>query len=132
MAEIFLKQYEVLFIKAQEDLVASKYLLDGFNNHNLVLNLEIVCFQFQQCAEKLIKSLLDFNQVKFPHSHDIEDLIKLTILNKIKTISEVSQLIPLTEYAVEGRYSIIHDDLDDADKYVELLDELLEFTKESI
>ncbi len=61
-----------------------------------------------------------------------EDLFKLTILNKIKTISEVSQLIPLTEYAVEGRYSIIHDDLNDADKYIELLDKLLEFTKDSI
>ena len=47
----FLKQYEILFIKAKEDLVAAKYLLDGFNHHNLELNLDIIFFHLQQCAE---------------------------------------------------------------------------------
>ena len=132
MAKKFLKQYEVLFLKAKEDLVVSKYLLDGFNNHNLELNLEIVFFHSQQCAEKLIKAILDFNNIKFPHSHDIEDLIKLVKSNNIEIIVNIDNLIPLTEYAVEGRYAIIHDDLDDTDKYIQILDELLEFIKKEI
>ena len=35
MAEQFLKQYQILFIKGKEDLVAARYLLDGFNHHNI-------------------------------------------------------------------------------------------------
>ncbi|MBL0709099.1 MAG: HEPN domain-containing protein [Sulfurimonas sp.] len=132
MAKKFLKQYEILLIKAKEDLVASKYLLDGFNHHNLELKLEIVFFHFQQCAEKLIKTILDFNTIKFPHSHDIEDLIKLVRLNNIIIISNIDELVSLSEYAVEGRYAIIHDDLDDADKYIKILDELLEFVEKDI
>jgi len=132
MAKKFLRQYEIFFIKANEDFVASKYLLDGFNNHNLELNLEIVFFHFQQCAEKLIKTLLDYNNIKFPHSHDIEDLINLIRINNINIITEVDLLVPLTEFAVEGRYAILHDDLDDADKYIRILDKLLELVKQKI
>ena len=126
MAKKFLKQYEILYIKAKEDFVAGKYLLDGFNNHNLELKLEIIFFHFQQCSEKLIKSLLDFKEIKFPHNHNIRELIKLANDNKI-LIENKDELSMLTQYAVEGRYLIIHDDLSDADKYVEILDKLLIF-----
>ncbi len=131
MAKKFLKQYEILFLKANEDLVASKYLLDGFNNHNLELNLEIVFFHFQQCAEKLIKTILDYNSIKFPHNHNIRELIKIASDNLI-VIDKIDELSQLTQYAVEGRYAVIHDDLDDADKYIQILDDLLEFIKKEI
>ena len=131
MAEKFLKQYNILFIKAKEDLIASKYLLDGFNNHNLELNLEIIFFHFQQCAEKSIKSILDFNHIKFPHNHNIKELIKIANDYNI-TIDNIDEFSMLTQYAVEGRYSIIHDDLNDADKYIEILENLLSFTKQVI
>jgi len=129
VATKFLKQYEILFLKAKEDFVAAKYLLDGFNNHNLELNLEIVFFHFQQCAEKLIKSLLDLHNIKFPHSHDIEDLINLLNKNNIQSIDNIELLEDLSEYAVEGRYAIVHDDLYNADKYIVILNKLLEFVK---
>jgi len=32
MAKKFLKQYEILIIKAKDDLTSAKYLLDGFHN----------------------------------------------------------------------------------------------------
>jgi len=130
--EKFLKQYEILFLKAKEDLIAAKYLLDGFNNHNLELNLEIVFFHFQQFIEKLIKAYLDFNKIKFPHTHDLKDLINLLEDNDINFIDNIDSIVLLTQYAVEGRYAIIHDDLDDIDKYIMILDELLEFVKKEI
>ena len=42
------------------------------------------------------------------------------------------QLIPLSEYAVEGRYGVIHDDIDDAERYIALLQGLLEFVRGAV
>ena len=50
----------------------------------------------------------------------------------INITKEIETLIPLTYYAVEGRYAIIYDDLGDTDKYIKQLDELLEFVKIAI
>ena len=132
MAEKFLKQYEILFLKAKEDLIASKYLLDGFQNHNLELNLEIIFFHLQQSSEKLIKSLLDFNKVKFPHTHDLGILIQFLTDNKISAIKNINKLLPLSDFAVEGRYAIILDDLEDVETYVILIDELLKFVDRNL
>jgi len=122
-----LSQYEILLLKAKEDLIAGKYLFDGFNNHGLELNLEIIIFHFQQSAEKSIKALLDFNNIKFPKSHDIAELIKTCEENNVETTYDLQILEDLTDYAVEGRYAMIHDDLVDADKYLALLDLFIEF-----
>ncbi|MCK9373345.1 MAG: HEPN domain-containing protein [Sulfuricurvum sp.] len=126
MATKLLKQHEILFIKAKEDFVAAKYLLDGFNHHGLELNLEIIFFHFQQCAEKLIKTVLDIHNIKFPHTHDLDNLMTLLEENEIFLFDDLEELLPLTDFAVEGRYSIIHDDLNDSDKYITLLNTLME------
>ena len=81
MAKKFLKQYEILFKKAKVDLHGAKLLLTSFNNGDVELELEVIFFHLQQCAEKLIKTLLDFNKIKFPHSHDIEDLRSILEVN---------------------------------------------------
>ena len=52
--------------------------------------------------------------------------------NQISIIPDIDKLIPLTEFAVEGRYAIIHDDLEGADKFIVILDELLAFVKSAI
>ena len=131
MAEKFIRQYQIFFEKANDDLVAANYLLDGFNNHNLELKLDIIFFHFQQCSEKLIKSLLDFNKIKFPHNHNIKELINIANDNGI-AIDNRDELSILTQFAVEGRYSVIHDDLDSADKYVAILKKLVTFVKEKL
>jgi len=121
LAEKFLNQYEILFLKAKEDLAAGLYLLDGFENHNLEVNIEIVFFHFQQCAEKFLKSLLDFHGVQFPRTHDLEALIQLMNLNQISVTAPIEKLLPLNDYAVEGRYAILHDDLADSESYGNIL-----------
>ncbi len=123
MAKEFLKQYEILFKKSKIDLASAKILLKSFEEENTELELEVIFFHLQQCAEKLIKTLLDFQCIKFPHNHNIRELIKLASDNKI-LINNIDELSMLTQYAVEGRYAIIHDDLSDTDKYINILEEL--------
>ena len=122
----FLKTYELLYKKAMVDLNTAKVVLESFENGNLDLDLEVIFFHFQQCAEKIIKSYLDFKSIKFPHTHDLKNLLDLLEENNLLFIEEedIDLVILLTQYAVEGRYSVIHDDLDDTDKYIALLEKL--------
>lgn len=132
MATRFLKQYEILLKKAKVDFHTAQILLKSFNAGDTELELEIIFFHLQQSAEKLIKAILDLNKIKFPHTHDLKSLINLINANNIDIIENIILLVPLSEYAVEGRYAVIHDDLDDTDKYIEILDKLLEFVKKEI
>jgi len=123
----FLKQYEILYKKAKADLKAAKILLENFEKGEKELDLETIMFHLQQCAEKLLKSLLSYNKVHFTKTHDIERLLDELNRNQINVLEESEELIELSEYAVEGRYAIIHDDLEDANKYIKILEKLSEF-----
>ena len=72
----FLKQYEVLYKKAKADLKAAKILLENFEDGVEELDLETIMFHLQQCAEKLLKSLLAYNKIHFTKTHDIEKLLE--------------------------------------------------------
>jgi len=120
----FLRQYEILFKKAVVDLNSAKVIWISFEQGNIELDIEVIFFHLQQCSEKLIKSLLDFNQIKFPRTHDLQSLINLLEDNEIE-LDGVNELLPLSVYAVEGRYAILHDDLDDVDRYIEIVEGLL-------
>ena len=128
----FLRQYEVLFKKGRSDLKAAKTILKAFENGDEELDLEIIMFHLQQCGEKLLKSLLAYNGFHFTKTHNIGHLIDAIHNNQISIIPDIDKLIPLTEFAVEGRYAIIHDDLEGADKFIVILDELLAFVKSAI
>ena len=128
----FLKQYEILYKKAKTDLKVSKNLLEDIENGDEDLDLETVMFHLQQCAEKLLKALLAFHKFHFTKTHDIEKLLSLLKQNSIDFSNDIEVLINLTDYAVEGRYAIIHDDMEDAQSYIELLEIFLEFVRESI
>ena len=128
----FLKQYEILFKKAKTDLKVAKILLKNFKDGDEELDLETIMFHLQQCAEKLLKSLLSYNDKHFTKTHDIERLLEELRQNNIDVLDESENLIELSEYAVEGRYAIMHDDLEDVDRYVETLENLLDFVKMEI
>ncbi len=70
----------------------------------------------------LYKAIIDLNSGK---THDIKRLIELCFENSIKLIDDIECLIEPNNYAVEGRYSIIHDDINDARQYIEVLEKLL-------
>ena len=123
----FMRQYAVLFKKAKTDLKVSKNLLRDFEAGDDELDLEIIMFHLQQCAEKSLKALLSFNKYHFTKTHDLEILINACRENNIEIQENIETVLPLSEYAVEGRYAIIHDDLEDAHEYIKFLDELINF-----
>ena len=63
----FLRQYEILFIKAKGDF---KIVEKNINDKEI--DIEIMYFHLQQCAEKLLKCLLSFNQIHFSKVYDIK------------------------------------------------------------
>jgi len=132
MAKKFLKTFEILSNKAVVDLNVAIITLESYEKGEVELDLEVVFFHLQQCSEKLIKSLLDINQIKFPHTHDLENLINLLEKNNIKSFDNIYDLIPLSEYAVDGRYSILHDDMEDTNTYINILKDFIKIIKNKI
>lgn len=123
---------DMFLYKATVDFNSAKYLLEAFNEDKIEIDIEKIYFDLQQCSEKCLKSILSSHNIKFPKIHDIEELIELCNKNNIILIDNVEYLIRLTDYAVDGRYSIIHDDLDNPDKYLNILDKLLKFVKKAL
>ena len=123
----FLRQYEILYKKARTDLKVAKNILEDFENGDDELDLEVIMFHLQQSTEKLIKALLAYNRLHFTKTHSIAYLLDAISQNAIEIIENAESLIPLTEFAVEGRYAILHDDLDDVDKYIDMVSELFAF-----
>ncbi len=116
---------DLFLYKAIIDLNSAKYLLEGFYKDNVEIDIEKIYFELQQSAEKALKSLLSRHGIKFPKSHDIEQLIRICEENSIPLIHNIEKLIELSDYAVEGRYSIISDDLNDSELFIRLIAELI-------
>lgn len=106
------------------DLKAAKILNSDFVNGDIELDINVIFFHIQQAAEKLIKALLAYNKVNFPKIHDMEELINILEQNHIIFELEKDKLIDLGDYAIEGRYAVIHDDFEDAEKYILLIEKL--------
>ena len=120
----YLKQYELFFKKAGVDFKAAQNLYEDFQKGDSELDLEVIFFHLQQTAEKLLKALLSFMQINFPKIHDLEELLNLIRQNNINLQTDDNKLTDLGDYAVEGRYSIIHDDFEDAKDYFNLISRL--------
>ena len=67
-------------------------------------NYDAACFHAQQCIEKYLKARLIEAGIPFPRSHDLEELLDLSL--PIEPLWEVfrNQLIDLTTFAVVFRY----------------------------
>jgi len=115
---------ELFLYKGTVDLNSARYLLSGYEHNHLNIDIEKIYFELQQCAEKLLKSILSKQSIKFPKSHDIEQLIDLCFDNSIILNDEIKTLIELSDYAVESRYSIIHDDINESQKYIRILEKM--------
>lgn len=67
-------------------------------------NCDAACFHAQQCAEKYLKARLVEAHLAFPKTHDLETLLRLVIVVEPAWESLRSDLIWLTDSAVEVRY----------------------------
>ena len=124
MAE-FMKHYEVLLKKAKVDLRAAINLYDDISRGDTELDYEVVLFHLHQCAEKFMKSLLALHEIDFPKVHDLELLADILSEKDIPTGLDIEILIELSDYAVEGRYAFIHEDIKEVDNYIKMLDKVL-------
>jgi HEPN domain-containing protein len=120
MAE-FMKHYKVLLNKAKVDLKAALNLHDDISRGDEELDYEVVLFHLHQCAEKFMKSKLAFHEIDYPKVHDLEKLANLLNENHISTELDIELLIELSDYAVEGRYAFFNEEIEDVDKYINML-----------
>jgi HEPN domain-containing protein len=103
----FLEQYKVFILKAEQDIS----LVHEVMGNNKVAP-EIMLFHIQQSVEKLIKALFTYHSVRFPKTHDLDELVELAQEHGIALSPLMEKLTELSPYAV-GRYTILHDDLHD-------------------
>ena len=78
---------------------------------------EAVCFHAQQCVEKLVKAFLVEWDLAFPKTHNIEELIKLTLPIRPEWNVLIKSRAFLSEYATDSRYpgdSVYKDEAQDA------------------
>jgi HEPN domain-containing protein len=72
--------------------------------NDLSIRREQVCFHTQQAAEKAIKAVLLSQEIEFPLTHDLEELLEVAERNGIELPENVQEAGLLTPYAVETRY----------------------------
>ena len=68
------------------------------------VDLEDLCFDAQQAAEKAIKAVFIHRGETFPYSHDIDRLLRLLERIGLKIPKYVNEAKELTQYAHERRY----------------------------
>lgn len=125
----FLKQYLLLLKKAKTDIEAAKIL---YKSENENIDSEIVLFHLQQSTEKIIKSLLIYNKIEVPRTHDIEKLLKTVTENSISIDSDIEELKYLSDFAVGGRYDFIREVVNNVDEKILLVENLFTFVKKQI
>lgn len=75
------------------------------NSLNAVeLFTDIVCFHAQQAAEKYLKAYLIWQEIEFPRTHALEDLVLLAAQKEPDFLDLRDEVASLTPYAVEARY----------------------------
>ena len=124
----FERECDLLFHKASQDLEMAGLAIDSNK-----IDMELIMFHLQQSSEKLIKALLSYHKIEFPKIHDIDRLITLLESNKIEPLPDyINIFADLSDFAVEGRYAMMQDDIDDAGSYVELILRFKDFVEEWI
>jgi HEPN domain-containing protein len=76
---------------------------------------EQICFHAQQAVEKVFKAVLLSRRVRFPLTHDIQELIEVARQGKVKLPEWIEEAVQLTPYAVETRYPGSIEDIGDAE-----------------
>jgi len=70
-----------------------------------------IAFHAQQCAEKALKGVLTFHDIRAGKTHNIENLLRLSspVVDGLKKLKE--QAKTLSTYAIDSRYPVPHGDV---------------------
>ena len=106
------REHAAMLIKmAYKDFKAIQGMLD-----RNIFDDEIFGFHAQQSIEKALKSLISFNEIIYPKTHDIEELFAILGKNHIQIPEKFSKLAELTYFAVQYRYESFADFDGDIDR----------------
>ncbi len=86
------------FLKAESDLSAARRVLEGEGP------FDTACFHLQQAAEKFLKGFLAFRDQPIPHTHNVEELARLCLVQDPSLDLSHVDVTELTPFAVETRY----------------------------
>mgnify|MGYP000577913454 CR=1 FL=1 len=111
---------------AEADL---RYAQLGRQEPGMLLNL--VAFHAQQATEKALKALLVADQVDFPRTHDLGELLALLRQTGRRWPAGLEQVEELTPLAVQTRYPGFDDPVEEAeaDEAIRLASETLVWVK---
>ena len=96
-----IEQHALFVVKARQDF----QLIHAVAGNDSVAP-EIMLFHLQQGVEKLLKALFTLHSVRFPRTHDLDELVELAEYNGIALPPFMKILTELSPYAVEWRYAI--------------------------
>lgn len=85
--------------KAEEDHAAAQCLFT-----TAAMLHDSICFHAQQCIEKYLKAWLQEANVRFPRTHDLEQLLDLIVPQMLAWESWRSDLQIIETHAVDFRY----------------------------
>ena len=68
------------------------------------VELEDLCFEAQQAAEKAIKTVMISRNIDFPYVHNVSLLLSMLEEHGISVPNAVRRAVRLTPYAVDTRY----------------------------
>lgn len=92
--------------KADQDRLAVRALMS-----HAEISGELIGFHAQQSVEKLLKAVLCYREIDFPHVHNLAVLMDLLGYQGLDMPAELREALWLTPYAVEYRYDY-HDSSD--------------------
>ena len=85
--------------KAEADFEAAQLLSQSTSPLH-----DVVCFHAQQCIEKYLKACLQEAGIRFPRTHDLEELLDLIVPTMSAWDTWRPDFVVLTTHAVEFRY----------------------------
>jgi len=89
-----------LMLKAESDIENLLLMMESGRA------LDTACFHAQQAAGKYLKALLSFNELSWPRTHNIEELLRLCATIDKRFTDLIEETAFLTDYAVELRYDV--------------------------
>lgn len=108
-------------LMAEQDFGAAKHLLS-----EKALYLGAACFHAQQAAEKFLKAVLIHNQIDFPKTHNIGELLDLIAHVNQPMADSLRDATALNPYGMDVRYpgDFPEVTLEDARKAVKLAEKV--------
>ena len=94
------KEVEIWIQKAENDLLNIEN-----NLKSDTIPFDTICFHCQQVAEKYLKAFLVGNNIEFPKTHDLVEIIENCCINIIPAFKDIKQEAAiLSDYGVTPRY----------------------------